>query len=262
MQDILDVLQALPPAVTPAPAGRDIAAADVARGHRALSRQRHRRIAASGATLVVAAATAVAVGYPAGAGGATHPAAAGSGSTTGSTATPPVTKVQLESYTGAQPVGFRVAAVPAGWQVIWSDRSSFVVAPPGTSTAPAGTSPVGGGQAGQGAAAQRGGTGPEANPAGGQAVSFVGRIVVELQGLSTLPSQSAATKVMVNGRLGLLGFAEGGTGSSRYQWLIFPDATGHKVLVQIPASVGLTDNQIVRFAQGITVTSAAVAGKG
>jgi hypothetical protein len=32
--------------------------------------------------------------------------------------------------------------------------------------------------------------------------------------------------------------------------------------VQIPASVGLTNDQIVRFAQGITATSAAVAARG
>lgn len=38
-------------------------------------------------------------------------------------------------------------------------------------------------------------------------------------------------------------------------WLIFPDATGNKFLVQVPASLGLTNDQIVHFAQGITVTS-------
>jgi hypothetical protein len=239
MQDVLDALRALPRAVTPGPAGPDVAAADVARGQRALTRRRHRRIAFSGAALAAVAAVAVAVGHPARVGSATHPAAAGSGTTTGSSATTQVTKVQLEAYTGAQPVGFRVSTVPTGWQVISSDRSSFVVAPPGASA-----------------------TASQPDPGGGQGVSFVGRIAVMLQGQSTMPSHSPVTKVSINGREGLLGFAEGGTGSSRYLWLIFPDAKGHKVLVQIPASVGLTNDQILRFAQGITVTSAAVAARG
>jgi hypothetical protein len=233
MQDMLDALRALPPAVTPGPAAPDVAAADVARGHRALSRQRHRRIAFSGAALAVVAAVGVAVGLPARVDSTTHPAAAGSPATT------QVTKVQLEAYTGAQPAGFRVAAVPAGWQVISSDRSSFVVAPPGASA-----------------------TASQPDSGDGQGISFVGRIAVMLQGQSTMPSHSPVTEVNINGKEGRLGFAEGGTGSSRYLWLIFPDAKGHKVLVQIPASVGLTNHQIVRFAQGITVTSAAVAASG
>jgi hypothetical protein len=233
MQDILDALRTLPHAVTPAPAAPDVAAADVARGHRALSRQRHRRIAFSGAALAVVAAAAVAVGGPALVGSTTHPAAAGSPPTT------QVAKVQLEAYTGAQPAGFRVSTVPAGWQVISSNRSSFVVAPPGAS-----------------------GTASQADPGGGPSVSFVGRIAVMLQGQSTMPSHSPVTKVSVNGKEGLLGFAEGGSGSSRDMWLIFPYGQGYKVLVQVPVSLGLTSNQIVRFAQGITVTSAAVSGKG
>jgi hypothetical protein len=258
MQDIQDVLRTLPHATTAGPTGPDVAAADVARGHRALNRQRHRRIAFSGAALAVVAAVGVAVGLPAGAGSTTHPAAAGSGTTT------QLTKVQLEAYRGAQPVGFRVSIVPAGWQVISSDRSSFVVALPGASPASSQPDPAGGGQAAQQAAdqGQQHGTGGKPAPRGDQGVSFVGRIVVMLQGLSTMPSNSPLTRVNINGREGVLGFAEGGAGSSRSLWLIFPDAKGHKVLVQIPASVGLTNDQIVSFAQGITVTSAAVAAGG
>ena len=45
-------------------------------------------------------------------------------------------------------------------------------------------------------------------------------------------------------------------------WLIFPSGQGSKVLVQVPVSLGLTSNQIVRFAQGITVTSVAVPASG
>jgi hypothetical protein len=92
MQDIVDMLQALPHDVTPGPAGPDLAAADVARGHRAL-RQRHRRrlagvagTAAVGAAAVVLVATSAprsaapaATGTPGGTARAsgTHPASTG-----------------------------------------------------------------------------------------------------------------------------------------------------------------------------------------
>jgi hypothetical protein len=38
---------------------------------------------------------------------------------------------------------------------------------------------------------------------------------------------------------------------------MFPDASGRRVLVQIPAAVGLTDDQLVNFARGISVTDEA-----
>jgi hypothetical protein len=61
MPDIVDMLQALPPAVTPGPAGPDLAAADVARGHRALGQRRRRRLAGVAGTVAVGAAAVVLV---------------------------------------------------------------------------------------------------------------------------------------------------------------------------------------------------------
>ncbi|MCW2933145.1 MAG: hypothetical protein JWM19_4107 [Actinomycetia bacterium] len=61
MQDIVDMLQALPHAVTPGPAGPDLAAADVARGHRALMQRRRRRLAGVVGTVAVGAAAVVLV---------------------------------------------------------------------------------------------------------------------------------------------------------------------------------------------------------
>jgi hypothetical protein len=47
------------------------------------------------------------------------------------------------------------------------------------------------------------------------------------------------------------------------KWLIYPHGAGSsKVLVQVPTKLGLTDKQIVQFADGITVTSDAQAGRG
>jgi hypothetical protein len=181
------------------------------------------------------------------------------GSSTGTTQT---TKLQLAAYTGAQPVGFIVSTVPAGWRVTSSDDYSFVVAPPG---AAAGSSPSVPADA-QDQAKAKIVAKAQAKAKDGHKVSdpgsYVGKIVVMLQGMSEFSSGSQATQVTINGKAGKLGFAEGGTGANRYEWLIFPDATGHKVLVQLPASLGLTQAQIVTFADGITVTGAARATVG
>jgi hypothetical protein len=233
MQDMVDVLKTLPHSVTPAPATAEVVAADLARGHRALIRRRRRRIA--GSSLVVAAVAVVTVGATqlTQVGGLRPPAAAGSNATTQQ-----APRIQLVNFTGTQPVGFKVSTVPAGWQVISSTRTAFVVAPPGSNAASGDTE--------------------------GSGVSYEGRIAVMLQGMSRLPSDLPVTKVSINGKVGLLGHArdeqEPGTRprSSNHAgvlWLIFPDAAGNKVLVQVPTSLGLTNDQIVRFAQGITVTS-------
>lgn len=250
MPDVTDMLRALPHAVTPEPAGPGTAAADVARGHRALSRRRHRRLAGAAGAAAVVAGVAVAIGQPAQPGQSTPPAAGG-------ITFPQASAIRLTAYTGAQPAGFRVATVPAGWQVASSDAYSFVVAPPGApayAAAPA-------------AAAARG-----AEPAAASATqenvpvstpgSYAGRIVVMLQGQSQLPKNQAVTTVTVNGRQGQLGLAEGGTAKTRYEWLIYPDGKGHKILIQLPTSVALTTAQLVKFADGITVTSAAKTAAG
>ena len=62
MPDVTDRLRELPPAITPGPAGPDIVAADVARGHRALGQRRRRRLAgAAGAAAAGVTAVALAV---------------------------------------------------------------------------------------------------------------------------------------------------------------------------------------------------------
>jgi hypothetical protein len=115
MQDIVDMLQALPPAVTPGQAGPDLAAADVARGRRALSQRRRRRLAgvagtaAVGAAAVVLAATSApwsaapaAAGAKAGTAQAGGARPASNGTSTGSTdAQQPLGK--LASYRPAEP---------------------------------------------------------------------------------------------------------------------------------------------------------------
>lgn len=81
-----------------------------------------------------------------------------------------------------------------------------------------------------------------------------------LQGDSTLDPYAkvtAVTAVTVNGKAGQLALADGGDDAER---LIYPDAKGNKILIQVPVSLGLSNAQIVRFAEGVSVTSAARAG--
>jgi hypothetical protein len=233
MPDLIDILRTLPDASGPGPARADVVAADVARGHRALSRRRRRRIACSSAVLAVAVSVGVGAGQLTRPGDSASPAASGPGATT------QAPRVRLAAYTGAQPVGFKVRTVPEGWHVVSSDRSEFVVAPPGADTSAS-----------------------KNDPAGGRAISLEGRIAVMLQGMSRLPGHSPVTKVDVNGEQGRLGLADGGDAKTRAKWLIFPDGAGHQVLVQVPTSLGLTDAQIVRFARGVTVTGDAQATHG
>ncbi|MDG4816215.1 hypothetical protein O7628_11960 [Micromonospora sp. WMMD956] len=225
MSDVMDVLRTLPGAVTPDRTDPDVVAGDVARGHRALTRRRRQRFAWSGVAVAAVAVAVVGVGQF---GGATPTTTAAHGpAPTGTQAV----RLRLVAYTGAQPVGFKVSTVPQGWQVVSSDRSMFVVTPPGQPTAP---------------------------PGPGRAVSLQGSIAVSLQSLSRLPEGAPVTRVEVNGRAGQLGFPWEAKGKlSDIRWLIFPDASGRQVLVQVPAALGLGDDQIVRFAEGVTVTAEA-----
>jgi hypothetical protein len=109
MPDIVDMLQALPHAVTPGPAGPDLAAADVARGHRALRQRRRRRLAGvagtaavGGAAVVLVATSAPRSAAPAASG--THPASTGA-STGSAGAQPPLVKLAADVAAEPRPTG-------------------------------------------------------------------------------------------------------------------------------------------------------------
>jgi hypothetical protein len=234
MTDVEDVLRGLSHTVDADPAGLEVVAGDVARGHHAASRRRRRRFAFTGAFVAVAAAAAVGIGQVGVPTTGSGPVTAGPA--TGAQAPRPETgaqapRLELVAYTGDQPAGFKVSTVPDGWQVVSSNRSAFVVAPPGADSAPAKT---------------------------GEPVSIKGEIAVSLQGLSTFPEQSPVRKVDINGKAGKLGHPlETPDKLSDTRWLFFPGDTGSNVQVQVPASVGLSDDQIVAFAKGISVTAEA-----
>jgi hypothetical protein len=221
---MIDALGALRGTGTPVPATEDAVAADISRGHRALLRRRRRLTGVGVAALGMVTAITVAVAGPLSESGSSVAMKhAAQPSESSRHAESPIA-LELAAYTGVQPAGFKVDTVPADWNVRSSDKYAFVAVPPGT----------------------------------GNGASYMDGIAVTLQRESVLPADSPVTKVSINGKDGQLGFS----GGRESKWLIFPDAAGDKVLVQIPVKLGLTDEQIIRFAQGITVTSRARAARG
>lgn len=219
MRDITDVLGTLRDASASEPVDDGVVAADVARGHRALILRHRRRVV--GSSVLAAAAAAVITASVVPSGGDSVPTMA-----IGQPGTQQTPQAWLAAYTGAQPAGFTVDAVPVGWRVVSSNSAEFLIVPPGTDTSSV------------------------VRPG---AVRLASGIAVLLQGDHRLPSDSPVATVTVHGKAAQLGF----TMDKAAQWLIFPDSTGHKVLVQVPTTLGLTTDQIVLFADGITVTSAA-----
>lgn len=226
MPDVMDILRNLPQAAASAdvPADQAVVAADVARGRRAVSRRRQKRIGFAAAAAAAVAAFAVGAGQF-GTAVDNKPTAAGSSGV-------PAAGPQLVAYTGEQPAGFKVRTVPQGWTVISSNEFEFVVAPPGKET----------------------GGGPSAGPSTGPApVMYDDRIAVFMLGDSPVPKDSQSEKVDINGKEGRLGSFPKSRTSPDARWLMFPSDKG-AVMVQVPDSTGLSNDQIVSFAEGITVT--------
>lgn len=201
--------------------------ADVARGRRALVGRR-RRLVGSGVVAVAATAVmavTVPMGGQSGSGtqAAAQPASAGQQSSV---------RVELASYHGAQPAGFEVRTVPQGWKVVSSTPYAFLAVPPGTATS---TIVARGAQGG-----------------------FDRGIAVTLTGDAQFPANEQPEKVNVQGRTGELG----ATQDKQAMWLTWSDAAGHRLQVQVPDKLGLTKQQIVTFANGVTAIGKATAGKG
>lgn len=135
--------------------------------------------------------------------------------------------VDLVTYHGEQPPGFIVDLVPEGWYIQQPDHGAYSLS-----------------------IARNGDTSsPDA---------FVGKLVVTL-----LSSDASVPKngepVDINGREGVISPSDGGATT-----LIFPYADGRYVEIQAwsLADLGWSNDQLVRFAEGITVTASAKAGVG
>ena len=204
-----------------------VVATDLARGRHALHRRRVRSGAAlSAAVVVIGGAAAVAAAENSGGGSPS----AGKIPPVSSPATMIPTqhhhhhpaslpKIKLVAYKGADPEGFKVASIPQGYDL---DRQAstpfmFVVARKGDNSSPD---------------------------------SFVGKLVVTAESASELGKLSSfGTKdVTIDGQPGRL--ADDGT-ATQIRWQVDGDVV---IDVQSWDSIGLSQQQVVDFADGVTTT--------
>jgi hypothetical protein len=201
--------------------------ADLRRGRAALSRRRRRQGAAGVAAVAAVAIAAVSVSAASGGGGTRPTSARTAGSTvpTSSGVSTPGThsrhrgthlpSARLVAYTGAQPAGFTVAKIPAGYVLQGAQPTTLDIAEPSNHTS---------------------------------IDSFVDKLVVSLESTdATTPT--AGKHVKVNGQPGIITVSDG------VHTLWYSDGS-HEVQVQAWSNIHLTDDQLVSFADGVSVTSA------
>ena len=208
MMDLHDRLTTLagPPGATSA----EQADADVARGRRALRRRRLFRSAGASAFAVAALAAAVTYGVS---GGTGSPA----GTTATGTSARAVVTTRLVAYQGAQPKGFTIDKVPAGWEVQGVNASVLTIAPKGL--------------------------------ADKNVDSFVGKIAIMLQSADD-HSTPTGTAVPVGDKPGVIS-KTADPGNVKDLWVKQPN--GIWLQVQIWDATGWSDAAIVEFGAGIHV---------
>lgn len=126
--------------------------------------------------------------------------------------------IRLVAYTQEQPPGFLIEKVPEGFMLEGANPIALTIARPDDFT------------------------GVEV---------FVDKLVVMLES-SSVTGDLGGTPVKVGGHDGLLRYTEEG-----YQVLTYGDGN-HRVYVQSASSIGLSDAQLIEFAEGVTVTRDAV----
>ena len=229
MMDLRDHLEHIAgPGAEPTAADID---ADLARGRRAL-RRRRAGLTVAGSVLSLAALAAgisVATGTGPGAGLPDRP--------------PAVTAARLVAYQGAQPKGFTVDKVPAGWFVQGDEKYSLWMAPDKAKNPPPGINPS---------------KAPLYDPE-----NFTGKIVIYLESKDQNGPGRDGKAVKVGDLDGILvkslpGMtpdgpmptrADGDTGWSL--WVKLP--SGVHVIVQFWEGLGMSQDQMVELAAGVHV---------
>jgi hypothetical protein len=239
MSDITELFNSVGPSADEAPSEATVEA-DVARGRTALTRDHRRRTirrSMLASTSVAAAAVVIVVASQlgGGAGAVHHPNTATKLPTTHAPATFPKVQnkhtakvrtapIKLVAYNGKQLVGFTVDRVPDGWFLSTSTQFALLIDPQGDKD-----------------------NDPNA---------FVGKLAVLTQSrdVHSLPK---GTPVTVNGQPGVIS-DQGKYGLS----LTYNSPSGFGVVIQAPAVLNWTDDQLVSFAEGVHVTSNAVQSRG
>ncbi|GAA1656855.1 hypothetical protein [Actinoplanes couchii] len=241
MTDLRGHLEDIAGPVTPVAPGQ--IEADVLRGRRA-TRQRRSMQAVVGSLFGVAALTAVFT-IPSG--------GVGAGPQGPTAAAPPavVTAVDLVAYQGAQPKGFTVDKVPAGWFIQSDDNYSLTLAPekvrnPGPDVDPS---------------AQ-----PEYDPA-----NFVGKIGIFLESRDQSgPGRDGidltvgdGTGVLVKHLPPMIPGQPDGDPNGDYGWSLWvPQPSGIWLIVQFPERLDMSREQMAELAAGVHVHRNASQGAG
>jgi hypothetical protein len=194
---------------------------DLRRGRRALHRRTARRVGLrTGVAALVAAGVAAAMSPQDLARPQDRPAAA---DPVRSSASDPLA---LVAYDGTEPAGFEIAVIPDGWTVGTSDSASFTLVPPGGSVPE-----------------------PENAEQAMAGPSLEGQIYVSLA--REVPDPLVGKELTVAGRPGVL---MDNFGPSDTRTLYLPGTDEASLAIQVWSGLPLTESQLVRFAEGVTVT--------
>ena len=188
---------------------------DLARARRALRLRRARRTGIAGGLVAASALAAMAV---------VNPGSSPSTPTATASAQPGGAGIQLVAYTGAQPVGFELDKVPAGWAVRDSDSSLLTLAPEGSS----------------------------ALSTDGDPTSLIGTIAVSTQSDSGIPSGVRLDDVMVAGRPAVIAHM---VGSGDTRTLFIEQDSGVYLTIQVWDGLGWDNARMAEFAASVHVTA-------
>jgi hypothetical protein len=222
---VTDIHDLLGRAATEVPVSAHTVDADVLRGRRALGTRRARRVATPLAIATVGA-TAVTLGQldtkptPGPTHAVVHSPLPTQGAESPASAAPPV---RLVAYTGQQPSGYRVAYVPAGWEIQGADPFAMTIAPIGF--------------------------------ADQQPASFVGKLIVMLRSADDTGTPRGEARPVGHGT-GYLIHTEG------IVVLTYQDAAKHWLQLQVPPSLRWSDDDAAAFGAGVEVTKDAEPGRG
>jgi hypothetical protein len=199
--------------------------ADLARGKRLLARRRHRRMLGGAAIGAVAAVTVAAVAVAPNAGGG-KPSLANTASGAGRH---PAATIRLVAYTGAQPPGYTVAVIPAGWVVQGSTPYALVIAP--------------------------------ANAPNKDPDVFIGKLFVGQESFD--PSGASAqgwSPAHIPGHTAY--YSVQNAGGTQTASLVIEVTATDWLVIQAPTSLGWTEQQMIQFGLGVKILSTAQEGKG
>lgn len=227
MSDIRQMLERTAWSAAGPPSAETIEA-DLQRGRTAMARRRRRRaiafpLASTLGVAIVAGATLVA-GYVHGTDQLAGPSSTPSTGVHQISGTDRAPGIQLVAYTGDQLDGFVVERVPDGWHLQGSRPQSLTIAPQGDTTHPD---------------------------------NFTGKLAVTLLSASAAQELPDGEPVKVGENDGVVKHLP------ETDLLTYEDGDGHIVQVQAwRKTLGWSNQQLVRFAEGVTVTAAAEPGIG